>query len=160
MRISTKLVVFSACFLSFQYVSTSLSLGGELVAPTRTLLDAVKPPGKLVISSEPPGLDVYLNCNNIGKTPVWVSRLAPGSHNVRIKDSEIDIYVQPHGTLQVSIFKGSFIILKKEKVEGRPCLEAEHLTEVSETVTKFPEEHKQQGLTLWERFINRSSPHF
>ncbi len=161
MRMFSKSMVLLACFLSFLFLATPFCLGGELIAPTRTLRGTQEAPGKLTVVSEPPGLDAFLDGSNIGETPVWLTDVKPGMHTLKVKDSETQIHVQPGKTLQVSLFKGSFIRAVKEekKVEKQPAPEEEKLTERGKAVQP-PKEERERDLTPWERYINKSSPHF
>ena len=161
MRMSTKLVVFVAFFLSVLSFSFSLCPGGELIPPTRTLSDTGKPPGKLTVSSDPPGLAVLLDGTLIGKTPVWLSDLKPGLHTLRVNHSETEIYVQQNRTLHLTLFRGTLISFLKEIRERptRPDAVKDQLIE-TRTAMEPHKEHKQGDLTPWERFINRSSRHF
>ena len=105
--------------LSFLFLVAPVCLGGELIAPTRTLRGAKEPPGRVSVFSEPVGLDAFLDGSKIGKTPVWLKSVEPGLHVLKVKDSETEIHVLPGKTLQVTLFKGSFIktVKEKEKVD-------------------------------------------
>ena len=69
MRIFSKLL-FLGIFLSLLFVVVTVAESGELIKPTRTLQSSEKIPGRLSVFSEPPGLDVFLDQSNIGKTPI------------------------------------------------------------------------------------------
>ena len=158
----TKSLVLAAIFSIFLAFGSDLSLSSELIAPTRTLQHTGKPAGKLTILSEPPGLDVFLDGTIIGKTPVWSKKLDWGPHSLRVKSSETTVYVKPNKTVQITVFRGSFIdISKQEKnaVEPTRPEQKSQLTEAKKTREQTKEE-AQGDLTPWERFINRSSPHF
>ena len=161
MRMFSKSMVLLAFFLSYLLFVTPLCFGGELIAPTRTLRDGEEATGRVSVFSEPIGLDAFLDGSNIGKTPVWLKSVEPGLHTLKVKDSETKIHVLPGKTLQVSLFKGSFIRTVKEekKVEKQPAPEEEKLTERRKAVQP-PKEERERDLTPWERYINRSSPHF
>jgi hypothetical protein len=76
--------VFVTVFLMIQ----SLSVFAELIEPSRMLEGRQKPMGRLSVFSEPPELDVFLDDINIGKTPVISKEIAPGTHLLRIKETE------------------------------------------------------------------------
>ena len=161
MRMFSKSMALLASFLSFLFLTAPVCLGGELIAPTRTLQGGEEATGIVSVFSEPVGLDAFLDGSNIGKTPVWLKGVKPGLHTLKVKDSQTKIHVQPGETLQVSLFKGSFIKVVKEeekKVEKEPGPEEEKLTERRKAVEP-PKEERERDLTPWELFINRSSRH-
>ena len=150
-----------AFFLASVFFLTPFCFSGELIAPSRSLQGSGQTAGRLAVASEPPGLDAFLDGSSIGKTPVWLNGVEPGLHKLKVKDSETQIDVLPGKTLQVSLFKGSFIrTVKEEKeVEKQPSSEEDKLTE-REKSAQPPEEERNRDLTPWERYINRSSPSF
>lgn len=161
MRVFSRLTVLLAFFLPSLLFVTPVCLGDELIAPTRTLHGTEEATGRVSVFSETVGLDAFLDGSNIGKTPVWLKNVEPGLHTLKVKDSETQIHVQPGKTLQVSLFKGSFIRTVKEekKVEKQAGPEEEKLTERRKAVEP-PKEERERDLTPWELFINRSSRHF
>ena len=116
MRIFPK-VLFLGFFLVFLFVAVPLAGSKELIKPTRTLQSSEKTPGKLSVFSEPPGLDVFLNQSNIGKTPILSMEVTPGAHNLKVETSETEIYVIPGKSLRLSLFKGTFIEIKEKEKE-------------------------------------------
>ena len=161
MRICSRLMVLSFFFFcSFTFV-TPWCLGGELIAPTRALQDPGKPAGKLTVVSEPADLDVVLDGNNVGKTPLWLKEVTPGLHTLQVSKSKTEIQVEHGKILQVSLFKGSFVNIMKEeeKLQKKQGPEEKSLTEAGKTL-ESPKAEKEKGLTPWEQFINRSSRHF
>jgi hypothetical protein len=84
-------------------------LHAQLIEPTRSLQDASDGAGLLSVLSEPPGMEVQLDGNVIGKTPVFSARFPPGHHVLRIKDSKTDIHIVAGKTFAISWFKGAFI---------------------------------------------------
>ncbi len=159
MRTPFKTISLSALLVLF--FAVSISFGGEdLIAPTRTLEGREELPGRLTVVSEPPGLKVFLDGAEIGETPVWLNEVKPGSHTLRVKRSETEVFVEPGKTVTLSYFKGSFIdVPEKKEVAREPAPEPEKVTE-RRKVTKPPEEEKPQDLTRWDRFLNSSSPSF
>ncbi len=132
----------------------------DLIAPTRTLEGNEELLGRLTVVSEPPNLEVYLDGTQIGETPIWLKEVKPGPHELRVQDSEKDVYLEPGKTPTLSLFKGSFIEVSKEKEEETKVgLEPEKLPEPTK-VRKPREEERPRDLTPWERFINRTSPNF
>ena len=117
------IALFTRCLLLL-LLAASISFGGELIPPSRTLQGAKEPNGKLTVVSEPPGLRVFLDGSKIGKTPIWLKQVKPGPHKLRVKQSETDIYVKPGKILQISLFKDSFVI-KEAELEKEPGPEKE-----------------------------------
>jgi hypothetical protein len=87
----------------------NLSFSSDLIEPTRTLSGMDHKVGKLSVFSEPPGLEVKIDGTAIGETPVELQAVAPGIHVIRVKGSEIKIYVKPGESVKLSWFKGAFI---------------------------------------------------
>jgi hypothetical protein len=100
---------FTLLALSAVCALFTAGLHAQLVAPTRSLKDASDGTGLLNVLSEPPGIEVKVDGNVIGKTPVFSARFPPGIHVLRIKDSETDIHLVAGKTFAISWFKGSFI---------------------------------------------------
>ena len=133
MRIFPKLLLMG---LFLVFVMATAAVGGELIQPTRTLQSA-ESAGNLSVFSEPPGLEVFLDQSNIGKTPIHAVEVTPGTHNLRVKDTERKIHVIPGKPLRLSWFKGRFIEVKeaKEEVIEKP---------VKEVVEKKPAEPTEE----------------
>jgi hypothetical protein len=138
-----------------------LSPNAELIEPTRTLQETVNAPGNLTILSEPPDLDVTLDDTRIGKTPAFLKNIKSGIHRLRVEDSETEIYLEPGGTLQISLFKGEFInipVTEKKPVKQQALKEKQ--AHETRTIQQSPKEEQKNDLTPWEKFINRSLNHF
>jgi len=117
MRIFPKLS-FLGLFLVFLFVAVTSVISGELIKPTRTLQSSENSPGILSVFSEPPGLDVYLDKLNIGKTPILSMEVTPGTHSLKVEGSETEISVLPGKPLRLSLFKGKFIEVKEQDKEA------------------------------------------
>jgi len=89
--------------------------------------------------------------------PVWMKEVKPGSHELRIRRSEMDVYVETGKTLTLSYFKGSFIVVPEERKELAP--EPGKMAEGTKRV-RPRDEAKPTDLTPWERFLNGTSPTF
>ena len=136
MRFYSKLLfVLSLVFL---FVTVTLAVGGELIKPTRTLQSSEKIPGNLSVFSEPPGLDVFLDQSNIGKTPIFSMEVTSGTHSLKVKDTETEIYVMPGKDLRLSMFKDTFIEVKEQE---KKALQKPEET-VSEKKSAEPAEEK------------------
>jgi hypothetical protein len=114
MRIFLKLFIIS---LFLMFVVAAVAVGGELIQPTRTLQSSERSSGNLTVFSEPPGLEVFLDQSNIGKTPIHAVEVTPGPHSLRVKDTENEIHVIPGKPLRLSWFKGTFIKIKEPEKE-------------------------------------------
>ena len=141
-------------------LSYSAGEGSQLIAPTRSLEEAGKAAVRVTVFSEPPGLNVFLDGSDVGKTPLWLDQVEPGTHQLRIKDIEREIYLKPRQPLKVGLFKGSFIMLPGEEKQittdeqtGRKVKEAGGHPAPTET-------RKREDLTMWERFLNGTLPYF
>jgi hypothetical protein len=116
MKIFPKLILLGL-FLVFLFVGAAVAVGGELIQPTRTLNSSEMSPGSLSVFSEPPGLGVFLDQSNIGKTPIHAVEVTPGTHSLRVEDTENEIHVIPGKPLRLSWFKGTFIEVKEPEKE-------------------------------------------
>jgi hypothetical protein len=127
----------------------------DLIPPTRTLESYWIAPGRVTVVSEPPGLEVFLDGSKLGETPVWLRQVDPGLRKLQILQAQTDIFVQPGKTLQVTLFKGSFIIIpeedkKAEKLRGLGKKKPAGARKRAET----DQRQEEKGLTPWVIFIN------
>ena len=138
-----------------------LSPASDLIEPSRTLRTAANGPGNLAVLSEPPDLDVTLEGTLVGKTPIFLKDLKSGTYQLRVKDSETTIYVEPGATLQTSLFKGEFIniLVTEKEPEGQQAIKEKKVSETRITQQVSKEEQKNE-LSPWDRFVNKSSNHF
>jgi len=121
-----------------------LFLFAELIEPSRTLEDPKKPMGRLSVFSEPPGLDVLLDGINIGKTSVIAKQVTPGTHVLRVKETEKEITTLPEKSLKMSFFKGSLIELPEKKTESLGQSKSEEKSTTSEKQTEDSKKEKKQ----------------
>jgi hypothetical protein len=119
------------------------SLATDLIEPSRTLKSVDQRMGKLSISSDPPMLEVKMNGNAIGETPVVLQEVKPGFHVIQVKDSETEIYVGPGKAIQLSWFNGAFIAIPIETKES-PAQPSSAKKEVPRKVTPEPTAKKIQ----------------
>ena len=84
-------------------------LHSELIEPTRTLQDATNQPGLLSVFSEPPGLELWVDGKQAGKTPLISAPVLPGEHLLRLSDTERKINITSGKATIYSWFKGSLI---------------------------------------------------
>ena len=116
MKIKLNLMVFFV-FVYVFLMMQPLFVFGELIEPSRTVKGHEKANGRLSVFSEPPGLYVLLDDINIGKTPVISKEVAPGTHVLRVKETEKEIVILPGKSLKMSFFKDSLIEIPEKKVE-------------------------------------------
>jgi hypothetical protein len=150
---------FGLCFLFLCLVPLGSS-GDELIPPTRTLQEPGSTWGGLTVFSEPPQLEVYLDGKKVGETPVLLKHVKAGFHKLRVEHSETDIYLEPGGSVQLSLYKGSFITVAREKREGEKetGVEGERPAEARKAA-EAPKE-RDTDLTPWEKFTNGTLRHF
>jgi len=117
-KLTHNILAAALCLLLF-FFGGVIGFAEELIPPSRTLQNAKEAYGKLTVASEPPGLEVFLDGSKIGQTPIWLKQVKPGPHKLRVKQAETDIFVKPDKTLQISLFKGSFVI-KEVELEKEP----------------------------------------
>jgi len=110
MKKLTKITIVFVFGFAFLLVY-SPAWSSELIKPTRALDSTGEKPGKLSVFSEPPGLEVRLEGTIVGNTPILLDEVEPGSHRLRVKDSETDISIEPGKTLQISLYKDKFILI-------------------------------------------------
>jgi hypothetical protein len=131
----------------------STAWSSELIKPTRALDSAGEKPGKLSVFSEPPGLEVALEGTLIGKTPLFLDEVSPGSHRLQIKNSETDITIEPGKTLKISLYNDKFILIPA--TDKKPP-EQSQTAETSPNKSKPPpppvEEQRPKELSPIERF--------
>ena len=88
-------------------------LPAELIEPTRTL-DSTEAAGKLSVYSEPPEIEVSVDGQKAGKTPMLSMSLPAGEHTVRVRSTEFNVTVSAGKTTAVSWFRGEIIRIPEE----------------------------------------------
>jgi hypothetical protein len=118
-------------FLAAGALSVLLAAGADaqLIEPTRTLEQPHEGLGLLNVLSEPPGMEVQVGGQVIGKTPIFSARLPAGVHVMRIEDAETDVHILAGEATSISWFKGSFIEIPRKpetdrEVPGEPAAPA------------------------------------
>jgi hypothetical protein len=144
MKIKLNLMIFFV-FVYVFLIMQPLSAYAELIEPSRTVTGHEKANGRLSVFSEPPGLDVLLDDINIGKTPVISKEVAPGTHVLRIKETEKEIFILPETSLQMSLYKDSLIEIPEKKVEIPAQTKPEEQPTIPE---KKPEDSKKEKKQL------------
>ncbi len=145
----TIILVFGLAFL----LGYSSAWSSELIKPTRTLDSAGEKPGKLSVFSEPPGLEVALEGTIIGNTPLFFDDVKPGSQRLRVKNSETDITIEPGKTLQISLYKGKFVLIPAtdKKPPKQPETEETNLTK-SKPPPPTAQEQRPKELSPMEKY--------
>lgn len=110
-------ILFIAASVGSLLPAGDVASAADLIEPTRTLNASGKPEGKLVVFSEPPGLPVTLDGLSLGKTPTSINEVKSGIHHLRVETSETDITIEPSQTMQISLYKGSFIKIPEPEKE-------------------------------------------
>jgi len=151
-KISSKFC-FGANFVFAFLLVYSAAWSSELIKPTRALDSSGENPGKLSVFSEPPGLEVALEGEIIGKTPIFLDEVKPGSHRLQVKNSETDITIEPGKTLKISLYKDKFILVPA--TDNKPPKQPETV-ETTLTKSKPPlpraEEQRPRELSPIERY--------
>jgi len=160
-----KLMVFLTGFFTI-FVFNFSALQAELIGPTRSLKSTAEDPGQLTVFSEPPGLSIKLDGTLVGQTPMQIKAVDPGAHQLQVRESVTEIYVEPGQTFHISLFKNKFIqfqVAKKEELEPSGA----EKTSTSETSAPEPSSQqlrtKEKNRKAWKRwmlFVNGSSSHF
>jgi len=143
------------------FIGLPVSLRAEdLIPPTRTLERSAERLGRLTVVSEPPDREVFLDGAQIGRTPVWLRYVKPGMHNLRVGNSQIDVYSEPGRTRTLSFFQNFLIEVPEEsKAPMNKGPEPEKSLEEKRR-TNAPAAETGRDLSPWERFLNRTSPTF
>jgi len=166
MKIIFKLIFFVAVVNISQFVFFSSASVG-LIEPTRNFGEQAETTSRLTILSEPPGLKISLDGKDLGKTPAFMLEVQPGIYNLRVENSEMEIYLKPGETFKISLFKNEFVQIPTEikTPEKNPELEQQRDNSAPEPVKPSPEELRSQenrdrAKERWMRFVDGSSPSF
>jgi len=131
----------------------SLAWSSELIKPTRALDSTGEKLGKLSVFSEPPGLEVTLEGAIIGKTPIFLDEVKPGTHRLQVKNSETDVTIEPGKTLQISLYKDKFTLIPAtDKIPPKQPETAEANLTKSKPAPLPAEEQRPKELSPIERY--------
>jgi len=157
MRVFSKaigLLAFSWCLL---LSPIGLSYGGELIAPSRTLEEPGQKWGRLAVFSEPPELEVFLNEEKVGRTPLWLERVTAGPYLLKVGGGETEITVNENKSLKIGLFKGSFVAFPEgENETTQPTVDAKG-PDQTKKMEPGQEERRAKDLTMWEVLVGGSS---
>lgn len=148
------LSVFPGCLLLMLAI---LCFGEELIAPTRTLKEGGQAWGRLAVFSEPPELDVLINEEKVGRTPLWLDKIKAGFYVLKVGGKQTEITVSENGYLKIGLFRGTFIALPEDEKEINKPTVAEKSRDQAQKVTVDPDAQKARDLTMWEVLIGGSS---
>ena len=140
--------------MSFAFLLVySPAWSSELIKPTRALDSTGEKLEKLSVFSEPSGLEVTLEGTIIGKTPLFLDEMKPGSHRLRVKNTETDITIEPGKTLQISLYKDKFILIPAtdKKPSKQPETEETDLTKSKPPPPPAEKQHPKE-LSPIERY--------
>lgn len=130
-----------ACFL---WMPTTYSSGAELIEPTRALEGENRQPGKLSVFSEPPGLEVTLDGEVIGKTPLNLKSVSQGAHVLHVGNKETMITIGPGESRRVSFFKSEFVKMPAEEKVAREASKATEEQPANVSGSEHPAESSQK----------------
>jgi hypothetical protein len=165
MRICNILILLVNFVVVSLFFST-LAISAELIEPSRTLEGEQQTTGRLTVLSEPPGLNITLNGDSLGKTPAFLVEVQEGVHTLRVKDSQTDIYVKPDETLKISLHKDEFIIIptKKIEIEEQPVTEIQPekrpttVTTTRDPIRQNVERDRRRSQQRWQKFLDGTKP--
>ena len=148
--------LFSCILLS----AISVCFGVELIEPTRTLQEAGRTWGSLTIFSEPPQLEVYLDREKVGRTPLWLRKVEAGLHKIKIGPAETSVRVGKDERIKAGFFKGSFLVSSEAAKEKPNTVKQLEKQAVAPPGGQSEEEEKREDLSLWEKYVNGTLKHF
>ncbi len=159
MKIQVRILSFFSLLLCFVVLPVSL-WAQDLIPPSRALGNPSGRMGKLTVVSEPPGLEVFLDGLELGRTPVWLKNVRAGDHKLMVGGLQADIYVGAGDTKTVSAFQNS-LIEAPQQAQAPKQLGPEIATPpAAKRNVSPPAAQKGPGITNWDRFLNGTSPTF
>ena len=160
MRMTVTSGALSVFFCCIALSAITFSFGAELIEPTRTLQEPGKSWGGLTVFSEPPQLEVYLDGERVGRTPLWLREVETGPHTLKIASAETSVHVEKGKRVKIGLFKGTLVTgSEQEKEKPRPQQQLKERDTIP-TSQGQEEREKSDDLSLWEKFVNGSLKHF
>jgi len=160
MRTTLNLGSAAGLFFCILVSAISVCFAGELIEPTRTLQEAEKTWGGLTIFSEPPQLEIYLDGEKVGQTPLWLRKVERGLHSIKIGHAQTSVRIEKDKRLKVGLFKGSFVISSEPAKETPKASQPSEQQAVAPPQSQAGEDERTEDLTLWEKFVNGTLKHF
>ena len=138
-------------FNCLAFVPTNIQAG--MIEPSRTLGNAAEPHGRLTVLSEPSGLEVILDGNSMGQTPIFLIEVQPGPHPLTINNLKTTILVEAGKTLQISLYKGKFIEIPVAATKPAATIKTPKQKPAKAKPSAPPAEQRPaDGLTPMERY--------
>ena len=160
MKMTPNLGKITALFFCILILTLSVCSGGELIEPTRTLQEAGKTWGGLTIFSEPPQLEIYLDGEKVGQTPLWLRKVETGLHTIKIGPAETRVRIEKDKKLKVGFLKGSFVTSSEPAKETPKVSQPLDQQAVAPPQEQAGGDERTEDLTSWEKFVNGSLKHF
>ena len=160
MKTTLNLGTIAGFFLCVLVLTLSVCFAGDPIEPTRTLQEAGKTWGGLTIFSEPPQLDVYLDGEKVGQTPLWLRKVETGLHTIKIGHAQTSVRIETDKRLKVGLLNGSFVISSEPAKETPRVSQPSEQQAVAPPQSQAGEDERTEDLTLWEKFVNGSLKHF
>jgi hypothetical protein len=140
----------------------------ELIEPTQTLDGKQEPKGRLTILSEPPGLKIILDGQEMGNTPAFLLEIEEGIHTLQVNDSETEIYISPGKTLKLSLHKERFIFISVAEKEVESQSGSEAIRETGKIGSKRPRDpvksrneiNRRQAIDRFNEFLKGTKEDF
>ena len=160
MKTTLSLGTIAGLFLCVLVLTLSVCFAGDPIEPTRTLQEAGKTWGGLTIFSEPPQLDVYLDGEKVGQTPLWLRKVETGLHTIKIGPAETRVRIEKDKKLKVGFLKGSFVTSSEPAKETPKVSQPLDQQAVAPPQEQTGGDERTEDLTSWEKFVNGSLKHF
>jgi hypothetical protein len=126
-----------------------------LVEPTHSMEGKEEKPGELAVFSEPPNLEVMLDGEKIGETPVAVE-VKPGEHTLSIEKAEKTVNILPGESLRLSLFKGEFIEIPEE--EEKPVVKAPEQPKIMPGGSQQARRERRENPQKYDQFYWPQNP--
>lgn len=142
------------------FLWADVSGGNDLIEPSRKLGGPEKKWGGLTVFSEPPQLEVYLDGEKRGSTPLWLRQVEATLHTLKIDDMATHVQIRDGKTVRIGLFKGEWMTFSEVAEETVAPKTTEKDAPQHPPMQQPQEEQKKEALSLWERFVNGSLKHF
>ena len=162
-----KTIMFAAFVLAF-LLNAQTQLFAELIEPTRTVEGKQEGPGRLTVLSEPPGLEITLDGNNLGKTPVFLVEVDAGTHTLNVQNSKTQIHIQSGKILKISLHRDKFIFIPvaEKTPDERPAIEQNRvirepkITRPRDPIRKQSDADRRKATERFQQFTDGTKEFF
>ena len=123
--------------------------------------------GSIVVKSEPPSAEIYLDGDNIGVTPAIITQILPGQYKVKIKmdgydawNESVDVKSNKEASLTAILQgKDGSLVIESEPTNARVFINDNNVGVTPETINnvkpgKYFIEIKLDGYETWRNEIN------